>query len=185
MRAPLTMQTERLLLRKPETSDADEIFQRYASDAEVTRYLSWARHTTVADTLAFLEFSDAEWERWPAGPYLAYSLADSRLLGSTGLAFEFSFRANTGYVLARDAWGQGYATEALAAMRQTADDLGVARLYACCHPQHHRSRRVLEKGGFELEGTLRRYSEFPNLTPGVAEDVVSYACVNRPGPVTG
>ena len=184
MKAPLTIQTERLLLRKPKSSDAAEIFRRYASDAEVTRYLSWARHTTVDDTLAFLEFSDAEWDRWPAGPYLICSLADGSLLGSTGLAFELPFRANTGYVLARDAWGRGYASEALLAMRQTAADLGVERLYACCHPQHSASRRVLEKGGFELEGTLRRHSEFPNLEPGFAEDVVSYAWLGNPETVS-
>ena len=185
MKAPLTIRTERLLLRKPRTSDAAEIFQRYSSDAEVTRYLSWATHTSVDDTLAFLEFSDAEWQRWPAGPYLVCSLADGSLLGSTGLAFELPFRASTGYVLARDAWGQGYASEALAAMRQTAVELGVERLYACCHPQHHLSRRVLEKGGFELEGTLRRYAEFPNHKPGFVEDAVSYAWTSTPGPVTG
>ena len=62
-------------------------------------------------------------------------------------------------------------------MRQTAADLGVQRLYAMCHPEHWPSRRVLEKGGFEFEGTLRRFSEFPNLNPGIAEDVVSYAWI--------
>jgi RimJ/RimL family protein N-acetyltransferase len=185
MQGPRSIQTRRLLLRKPESSDALEIFQRYASDPEVTRYLAWPRHTTLDDTHAFLAFSDAEWARWPAGPYLVCSLADGSLLGGTGLAFELPFRATTGYVLARDAWGQGYATETLVAMRQTAAELGVERLYACCHPQHSASRRVLEKGGFELEGTLRRYAEFPNLMPGFVEDVVSYACVSNLQPVSG
>ena len=164
-----------MVLRKPVSDDAGDIFERYASDAEVTRYLAWPMHASLDDTRAFLEFSDAEWNRWPAGPYLICSLADGRLLGSTGLAFEAPFRATTGYVLARDSWGQGFATEALLAMRQTAMDLGVRRLYAMCYPEHQPSRHVLEKGGFEFEGTLRRFSEFPNLHPGVAEDVVSYA----------
>ena len=48
---------------------------------------------------------------------------------------------------------------------------------AMCYPEHQPSRRVLEKGGFEFEGTFRRFSEFPNLHPGVAEDVVSYAWI--------
>lgn len=175
MTAPHTLHSQRLLLRKPEISDADEIFRRYASDAEVTRYLAWPRHTSIEDTLSFIEFSNSEWDRWPAGPYLMISREDGRLLGSTGLAYELPFRASTGYVLAKDAWGRGYASEALLAMRQTAADLGIVRLYACCHPEHQLSRRVLERCGFELEGTLRRYSEFPNIHPGHAEDVVSYA----------
>lgn len=177
MRASETIRTERLLLRKPVIEDASDIFERYASDAEVTRYLAWPMHTSVDDTRAFLEFSDHEWDRWPAGPYLICALADGHLLGSTGLAFEVPFRATTGYVLAKDSWGQGFATEALLAIRQTAADLGVNRLYAMCHPGHRPSRHVLEKGGFEFEGTLRRFAEFPNLNPGIAEDVLSYAWI--------
>lgn len=177
MKAPATISTERLLLRKPVDGDAADIFERYAGDVDVTRFLAWPIHQSVEDTHAFLEFSKQEWERWPAGPYLICSPTDGSLLGSTGLAFETPYRATTGYVLAKDAWGQGFATEAVIAMRKIAADLGVERLYAMCHPEHWPSRRVLEKGGFELEGTLRRYSEFPNLDPGVAEDVVSYAWV--------
>jgi RimJ/RimL family protein N-acetyltransferase len=182
LKAPETIETERLLLRKPASDDVSDIFERYASDAEVTRYLAWPMHTSLDDTRAFLEFSDAEWDRWPAGPYLICSLADGRLLGSTGLAFETPIRASTGYVLAKDAWGQGFATEAVIAMRQTAADLGIQRLYAMCHLEHRPSRNVLEKGGFELEGTLKRFFEFPNLDPGVAVDVASYAWIPDGGP---
>lgn len=176
MNAPTTIQTERLLLRRPKAGDAAAIFERYASDPEVCRYLAWPTHRSLEDTRAFLELSDAEWERWPAGPFLILSLADGALLGSTGLAFEQPQCASTGYVLAKDAWGQGIATEAVMAMRETATSLGVTRLYACCHPQHRASRRVLEKAGFELEGRQRRRLEFPNLAAGVAQDVVCYAC---------
>ena len=178
LKAPETMKTDRLLLRKPLSEDASDIYERYAGDAEVTRFLSWPMHTSLDDTRAFLEFSDAEWDRWPAGPYLICSLTDGRLLGSTGLAFEVPYRATTGYVLAKDSWGQGFATEAVIAMRQTAADLGVQRLYAMCHSEHQPSRHVLEKCGFDFEGTLRRFSEFPNLNPGIAADVASYAWIS-------
>ena len=175
--APETIQTERLLLLKPRGEDAQEIFERYSGDAEVTRYLGWPMHKSVEDTQVFLEWSDAEWKRWPAGPYLIRSLADGRLLGGTGLAFEVAFRASTGFVLAKDAWGQGFATEALLAMQQLATDIGIRRLYALCHPQHRASARVLEKGGFEFEGTFRRVVEFPNLEPGVAADALCYSWI--------
>lgn len=177
MKAPQTIKTERLLLRKPTGDDAGEIFERYASDPQVTQYLAWPMHQSVDDTHAFIEWSDAEWEQWPAGPYLICSLADGRILGGTGLAFETAFRATTGYVLAKDAWGKGFATEALLAMKKLASKLGVRRLHAMCYPEHQPSRHVLEKGGFELEGTLRNYFEFPNLHPGEADDVVSYCWI--------
>jgi RimJ/RimL family protein N-acetyltransferase len=41
---------------------------------------------------------------------------------------------------------------------------------------------VLEKRGFSLEGTLRRYAEFPNLQPGDPLDVLCYATIfQEPG----
>lgn len=92
------------------------------------------RHTSVDETVAFLEFSDLEWQRWPAGPYLIESRESGSLLGGTGLSFETAQRASTGYVLARDAWGRGYATEALRAVIAVAADTSLRRLYALCHP---------------------------------------------------
>jgi len=181
-RGPDELATSRLRLRRPRPDDAEAIFRRYAGDARVCRYLSWPRHTSVADTRAFLEFSRIEWDRSPAGPYLIEGREDGGLLGSTGLAFETPRRAATGYVLAADAWGRGFAGEALGAMVDLAAELGVRRLYALCHTEHGASRRVLEKAGFEREGVLHRHSEFPNLAPGEPLDVLCYARVLAPGP---
>lgn len=177
MRAPDSLETARLLLRRPRADDAEAMFARYASDPEVTRFVGWPRHTVVDDTRGFLAFSDAEWNRWPAGPYLVVSRTDGLVLGSTGLGFETAQRASTGYVLARDAWGKGYATESLRAMVELAAQTGVERLYAICHVDHAASAHVLDKCGFEREGILRRYAEFPNLAPGVAADVLCYSSV--------
>jgi [ribosomal protein S5]-alanine N-acetyltransferase len=174
-KAPERYETERLILRKPRREDAGAIFNRYAADPVVTRLLGWPRHESVERTAAFLAFSGLEWERWPAGPYLIESRGDCRLLGSTGFGFETPQRASTGYVLARDSWGRGYATEALRAVVEIADNLDVVRLYAICHVDHGASARVLEKCGFEREGVLRRHSEFPNLDPGNPRDVLCYA----------
>lgn len=175
MKAPETLTTPRLLLRRPRRADAAAIFARYASDPEVTRYLGWPRHHAVSDTEGFIKFADSEWRRWPAGAYLILGREDGTLLGGTGLHFETKQRAATGYVLARDAWGRGIATEALGAMTELAPKLGLARLYALCHPDHRASYRVMEKCGFEREGLLRRHTEFPNLAPGEPSDVLYYA----------
>lgn len=167
--------TIRLRLRPPRQTDAAAIFARYSSDPRVTRFLGWPTHRTIADTEGFLNFSANEWERWGAGPLLIESRADGTLLGSTGLGFETPHQASTGYVLAYDAWGHGYATEALTAVRDRASLLAVERVYALCHPTHRASARVLEKCGFLCEGTLRGYAEFPNLARGAQGDVLCYA----------
>jgi RimJ/RimL family protein N-acetyltransferase len=175
VKAPSNIQTARLVLRRPRMADAEAMFARYTSDPDVTRYVGWPVHGAVNDTRAFLSFADAEWDHWPAGAYLIFSRAGGTLLGSTGLSFETSYRAMTGYVLARDAWGQGFASEALRAMVDLAPTCRVRRLYAICHTDHTASYRVLEKCGFAREGILRRHTVFPNLAPGEPADVYSYA----------
>lgn len=172
--APERIHTERLLLRRPQPADLDPIFERYASDPDVTRYLSWPRHTALDDTRVFLGFSDMEWRQWGCGPYVVFTRDDGRLVGSTGLAFESAEVAQTGYLLARDSWGRGFATEILMAMTELAETLGVVRLYAVCHLDNVASQHVLEKCGFTREGILRRHTTFPNLGPD-RTDVVCFA----------
>jgi RimJ/RimL family protein N-acetyltransferase len=180
--APESISTARLLLRRPRPGDVEAVFRRYASDPDVTRYMAWPTHRSPADTHAFLAFSDAEWARWSAGSYLIWSSVDDRLLGGTGLTFESAMEAITGYILARDAWGRGYATEVLTAMVQLAGTLGVTRLTAGCHPEHRVSQRVLEKGGFRRESLIARTSGFPNLPPGASQDLLLYSrSVTFPG----
>jgi RimJ/RimL family protein N-acetyltransferase len=174
MNAPRRFETARLLLRQPQPSDAEAIFERYAGDAEVTRFLGWPRHRSIRDTEAFLHFSAQQWERWPAGPYLIISRSDGQLLGSTGFGFQTQHEAVTGYVLAKDAWGNGYATEALVGVIDVAARIGVARLYALCHPEHRPSQRVLEKCGF-VHDVSTPLVEFPNLSPAVQQEALCYA----------
>lgn len=165
----------RLVLRKPTAADAEAIYRRYSGDAEGTKYVGWPRHQSIEQTEAFLVFSEAEWNRWPAGPYLIEHQGDGKLLGGTGLPFETLTVAATRYVLARDAWGHGYATEALAAVVVSARNLGVRRLYALCHPNHQASIHVLEKCGFVLEDLLAGFADFPNLGSAQREACLRYA----------
>ena len=168
------IETERLLLRPPTREDTQAIFERYASDADVTRYLGWPKHTSVQDTQAFVGFSLSEWARWGVGPLLAFDRESGTLLGGSGLVMETADRAATGYVFARDAWGKGYATESLRATIALAAERNIARLYALCHVDHQASCRVLEKCGFQREGVILRHLVFPNLSSEPL-DVFRYA----------
>jgi len=168
-------QTARLVLRPPLRDDAAVLFERYASDPEVTRFLGWPMHASLNDTEAFLSFSQAEWTKWPVGPLLITSKENGDVLGATGLAFETSYRASTGFVLARDAWGSGFASEALAAVLNIAAGANVRRLYALCHVQHGKSVAVLERCGFIREGTFHKHTVFPNLGLLEPQDVYCYA----------
>src|SRR6188768_2831941 len=103
LRAPSAIETRRLLLRRP--------IARYAGDPAVTKYLGWRTHRSLADSQMFLACCEAEWKQAGVGPYLLQSRENGEVLGSTALRLSSTQQAGTGYVLARDAWGQGYATE--------------------------------------------------------------------------
>jgi len=174
MPASSTLETPRLLFRPPRPEDAAAIFARYASDPRVTRFMAWPTHHSLDDTRGFIAFAETQWAHWPAGSLQIFRRSDGRLLGGTGLDFETPTRAETGYVLAVDAWGRGYATEALGAMIGLARKLGVRELTAGCHPDHHASIRVLEKRGFTLMERQPRISGFPNLEPTLTQDRLTY-----------
>jgi [ribosomal protein S5]-alanine N-acetyltransferase len=170
------IETERLLLRRPRISDAPAIFARYASDPDVTRYMSWPTHGSVDHAYAFVRYCDDLWGRWPAaGPMLIFARDGVTLLGGAGIGNDTATVAQIGYVLARDAWGRGYATEALLASVEGARLAGLRRLEAGVHVDHRVSCRVLEKAGFTREGVRPgRPTDFPNLPPGAPRDVALY-----------
>jgi [ribosomal protein S5]-alanine N-acetyltransferase len=166
MSAPRKLATDRVILQAPQMGDVEAIYERYASDPEVTRYLGWPRHESTADTTRFVEFALQSWDRDGFGPYLIFTEEGGTLLGSTGLTPESPEAVLVGYVLAHDAWGLGYATDALEAMVDLAQLLGQARaICAECHLDHEASARVLLKAGFTPDPISNRQTRFPNL-PG-------------------
>lgn len=168
--------TRRLVLRPPSISDAEEVFARYAQDAEVTRYLSWKPHANLKDTRDFLQAYVAECESGKSAGWLIRSQSSDLLLGSIGMRYD-GHRAELGYLIARDAWGWGYAAEAGRAVVELALALPhIQRVWAVCDVDNTRSARVLEKCGLEREGVLHRWTVFPNLGDR-ARDVFCYAKV--------
>ncbi|MDN5917234.1 MAG: GNAT family N-acetyltransferase [Pseudonocardia sp.] len=176
MRTSEELTTARLVLRRPRPADAGSILKRYAADPEVTRFLAWPRHRSLQDSLAFVRWSDEVWSTAPVGPYLILD-GERELVGSTGLDIETPWRAATGFVLARAAWGHGYATEVAAAMAELAASIGLVRVYALCHIDNRASAHVLAKVGFTREGVLHRHVILPNLDPQVPCDVECWARV--------
>lgn len=173
----MELETERLVLRRPRAQDAEAVFARYASDPEVTRYMAWPTHRSVEDARTFIRFCDDLWARWPAaGPLLVFARDGVTLLGGAGTVNDTETQAQIGYVFARDAWGRGYATEALLACVEAARIAGLRRLEAGVHVDHRPSYHVLEKGGFVRERVRPgRPTDFPNLPAGANRDAAIYA----------
>ena len=165
MNWPQLIQTDRLILRVPNHSDARAIFDGYAQDVDVVRYLPWRPHKTITDTEEYLAKCQAG---WTAGSDLTWALTirgDDQLIGMIAIRPR-GYKHDFGYVLARAHWGRGLMTEAARAIVDLSfTDPEVRRVWAVCDIDNRASARVLEKIGFEQEGVLRRWITHPNVGP--------------------
>ena len=150
------LHTPRLVLRDFRADDWRAV-HAYASDPEVTRYMSWGPNDETASQ-AFVQAVMAGQNADPRQNYdLAITLKDNgKLIGGCGI-YRRKFReGEMGYCLHRSYWSQGYMTEAAGALLEfafTVEDYH--RVYATCDPENIGSARVMEKIGMQREGRLR------------------------------
>ena len=171
---PNTFQTSRLLLRPIDMGDAQAIFDGYAQDAEVSRYLTWRPHTSITHTETYVQ---ACLNAATSRTYALVQLTTNEVIGSFDLRETGPARLGYGYVLARPLWGMGLMTEALTAVVDWAlRQPSIWRIGDVVDVENGPSARVMEKAGLEREGLLRRWSMHPNV--GCApRDCFSYAKV--------
>ena len=156
--------TARLILRPISPADAAPIFDTYAQDPDVTRFLTWRPHRTLAETEAYVT-------RCLATPshlsrtYVLVGRQDKTIRGAFDLRQPEPYRLGYGYVLARPWWGQGLMTEALAEVARWAlNREDIWRIGDVCDVENLASARVMEKAGMTPDGLLRRWTMHPNVS---------------------
>ncbi|OED36457.1 hypothetical protein AB833_28025 [Chromatiales bacterium (ex Bugula neritina AB1)] len=85
---PEQIETDRLILRKPQLEDAAEIYSGFASVAEATKYMSWPRHTSIKVTEEVVSGWLKQWQGPTGGALLITDAATGSILGSTGIDLE-------------------------------------------------------------------------------------------------
>lgn len=143
--------TKRLLLRKLREDDSSSIFNSWASDPEVTKYLQWDPHESIEDTKKILaiwlnEYDDPKTYRW------GIALKDSgELIGAIDVVGYSKDQAPIiGYCLARKYWNNGYMTEAFKAVVDFLFDEGFTSIRICAIRENIASNKVILKNGFTL-----------------------------------
>jgi ribosomal-protein-alanine N-acetyltransferase len=156
----LPLQTSRLLLRDFVPGDFQAIYA-YASDPEVTRFMFYGPRDG-ADTSAYLQRMLHSQDERPRRIWelAVIRRADAQLIGACDLTLADEQAGDLGYIFAREAWGQGYASEAAKAMVDVGfAQLHLERIVATCAIDHGASARVLEKAGLRRNTILRHYKE--------------------------
>jgi ribosomal-protein-alanine N-acetyltransferase len=152
----------RVRLRAPTLDDADLLFERIASDPEVTRFLSWTTHANVDETQRVIT------ELFNVGSETTWAIEYRDGGGPIGLCGWRRPQPHTvelGYCLGRQWWRQGIMTEVLPLLLDKArQDPSAYRVTAHCHIDNTGSAAVLERSGLTLEGRLARYAVLPNLS---------------------
>ncbi len=157
----MSIETERLLLRPLEMTDAPDI-QRLAGDREVAATTRDIPHP-YEDGVAEAWISSCQ-EEIAAGELVSFAItlrSNGSFLGVIGLHRDANGRqAELYYWVGKPFWNQGYATEAVkAVLRHGLADLGLDRLYAAHFTRNPASGRVMQKAGMVHEGFLKAHTE--------------------------
>ena len=154
-----TIETDRIVLRRFTKDDAEAMYRNWASDSEVTKYLTWPVHSSVEDSKAVLDvwtssYLQKNYYQWaivlkehgndPIGGIGAVNLNDDIAM------------VHIGYCLGKTWWHQGIMSEALkAVMDYFFDIVGANRVESRHDPRNPHSGMVMKKCGMKYEGTMR------------------------------
>ncbi|MBS1991797.1 MAG: GNAT family N-acetyltransferase [Cyanobacteria bacterium SZAS LIN-2] len=174
----LTLQGPRLVLRPHLESDFEAI-HGFSSDPDVCRFMQWGPNTEE-QTRSFLESTILNQRVTPKVNYdfLIVVAETSQVVGSFTLRLgkADSQLGEIGYVLSRQSWGQGYASEAANLVMDFGfNELGLHKISATCEPLNFASAKVLQKAGLRPEGYLRKHL----LIKGQWRDTLIFGCVKE------
>ena len=152
------LETRRLILRPLTAADAPSMYRNWASDDEVTRYLTWPTHVAAEDTVRFVDWC-LDGYRQPSAYLWGIEMKDSGQLVGTISAVkcqEAIDEVELGWALGRAWWGQGIMPEAAEeVVRFFFEEVGAHRVCAAHDTNNAKSGRVMQKIGMRHEGTLR------------------------------
>jgi ribosomal-protein-alanine N-acetyltransferase len=153
---PPIIETERLRLAPLTEADAEHVFP-LMDDPEVMAFWDVPE---IDDPDVVAGVVRAQVEEMQAGQAIHWAirtLAEDAFVGVCDLSEinRWHRRAEVGFMLNRDTWGQGYALEAMRAVVTFAATSGLHKLTARTHLGNRRSEAILEKLGFREEGLLR------------------------------
>ncbi|URM34760.1 GNAT family N-acetyltransferase [Cytobacillus firmus] len=148
------LETEHLVLRKITLDDAEEMYL-YASNEEVTRYVTWDTHSSISDTIEFINSFLPKYD----APWGIELKENGKFIGTVHFVWWHPEHnsAEIGYVLSKEYWGKGLITEAARAIISFGfESMNLVRIQARCFLENKGSERVMEKLGMSFEGINRK-----------------------------
>ncbi|MDR0948842.1 MAG: GNAT family N-acetyltransferase [Lachnospiraceae bacterium] len=151
----VNLETNRLLLRRVQISDAQALFQNGAADPEVTRYMTWSSITSLEGVRAII----SKWVESYANPEYYQWVIILKSLGEPIGVIDTSTNPHggVGYWIGKQWWHQGLMTEVLSAVLSFMfEQVGVNRQQGYHDPRNQNSGTLMRKCGMQYEGTSRQ-----------------------------
>lgn len=165
------LETERLILRRFIIEDAEPMYKNWASEDEVTKFLTWPTHASVEVTKVVLN----DWiNRYENPDFYNWGIEikeTGELIGNISVVSikESTKEAVLGYCMGTKWWGQEIMPEAgKAVIQYLFEEAGFHRIASNHEKNNSKSGRVMQKIGMKYEGTLRS-AGFSNQ--GVVDEV--------------
>ena len=154
----IRLETERLILRKLELSDALDMFNGWCNDPDVTRYLPWDCHGTIDVTNELLNMWIDDYNNSHVYRWMVVLKDGNRAIGTVDVVnkdidnkvFEL------GHCYSKETWGKGIATEVFdCVINFLFNEVGVELITAKHNESNVASGKVMQKVGMVYDGTLR------------------------------
>lgn len=154
-----TIETKRLILRRFKIDDAMEMYKNWASDKEVTKFLSWPPHKDDEVSKSIINLWIKETESEKNYHWCIELKENSEAIGSIGVVnvAENIEAIEIGYCIGKKYWGQGIMSEAFKALIDFFfQEVQVNRIVAKHDTNNPGSGKVMRKCGLKLEGIKRQ-----------------------------
>lgn len=159
------IETDRLILRKFKLSDTNDMFNNWASDKRVTKYLSWNAHESLAVSEKLINIWVSEYNdntyNW------AIELKEiNQVIGSISIVNldELNKACEIGYCIGNKHWNKGIVTEAFSSIIDYLfNETEMNRICAKHDINNIGSGEVMKKCNMKYEGTLREVQYRNNM----------------------
>lgn len=156
------LETDRLILRKFNFDDAEDMFYNWASDSDVTLALSWQAHSNIKITKKVLDRWIKCYDNLESYKWAIVIKDDGNLIGNISLINVDNRleKCEIGYCISKPYWNRGIVTEAFKAIIDFSfKEIGFNRIGGRHQVGNAASGKVMEKCGLQYEGCLRQISK--------------------------
>ena len=168
----LTLETQRLILRPFCEEDAEDMFYGWASDEEVTKYLTWNTHENIETTKYVLDLWIKEYEQPERLNFAIVLKSENKLIGGIDVVGYDNGIPVIGYNLAKKYWNKGYMTEACRCVLNYLFSQGHEEVKIDAFVENIGSNRVIKKCGGILVKTEEEFFPLKNQTALVNRYVI-------------